>query len=205
MRKLHFLFIFMVVGVMACASSRYEVVDLPLRDAGLYPRSHTYADLSVAIDDFANPDRSERYFGSDLIGNGILPVDVLVSNFSRHRWAVRPSDVLLRRGDSVIDPLPIGMVAELIQSEARYNKETRKMIENHIDSLMLKETVVFPRDRQHGVMFFPVLERREQNEFFSRVPLFAEGLKLQLVATNLDTGERRMFGPYSIFLGMRLW
>jgi len=202
-RTLFLLFIFM--GVTACASSRYAVVDMPLRDAGLYPLSHTYADFSIAIDEFSNPDRSMRYFGADLIGNGILPVDVLVSNFSKHRWSVKPADVLMRKGNKVIDPLPGSIVTELIKSEDSYNKETRKLIENHISELMLKETVVFPRDNHRGVLFFPVLEQRAQTQFFSRIPLFTEGLKLHVMATNMDTGERKMFGPYSITLDMKVW
>jgi hypothetical protein len=195
----------LILGVTGCATSRYDVVDLPLRDAGLYPLSHTYADLSVAVDEFSNPDRSARYFGADLIGNGILPVDVLVTNFSKHRWSVKPEDVLMRRGNTVIDPLPASMVTALIQNEARYNAATRQLIESHIDELTMRNTVVFPRDKQNGVLFFPILERREQYEFFSRIPLFTEGLKVHVMATNLDTGERRLFGPYSIYLGMKVW
>jgi len=205
MRKIWFLFTFLTLGVMACASARFEVVDLPLRDAGLYPRSHTVADLSVAVDEFSSPDRSVRYFGADLMGSGILPLDVLVSNFSNHRWSVRPADVLLRKGDSVIDPLPLSMVTDLIKGEAGYNAETKKMIENHIDELMLKDTVVFPRDNHRGLLFFPIIEQRERSSFFSRIPLFTEGLRLHVVATNMDTGERKMFGPYSIFLSMKTW
>jgi hypothetical protein len=188
MRKRTLFLLFVFMGVTACASSRYAVVDMPLRDAGLYPLSHTYADFSIAIDEFSNPDRSMRYFGADLIGSGILPVDVL-----------------MRKGNKVIDPLPGSIVTELIKSEESYNKETRKLIENHIAELMLKETVVFPRDNQRGVLFFPVLEQRAQHEYFSRIPLFTEGLKLHVMATNMDTGERKMFGPYSITLDMKVW
>gem|GEM_PF-1088157 len=205
MRKTRIIFIIFIMGVVACASSRYEVVEMPLRDAGLYPLSQSYERISVAVDEISNPGRAVRYFGADLIGSGVLPVDVLVSNFSKDRWSVKPADVLLRKGDEVIDPLPVNLVTDLIKSRSSYNSETRQHIESHVHGLMLKETVVFPMDTRHGVLFFPVLDRRKRGEFFSRVPLFIEGLKLHVVATNADTGERREFGPFSIYQGINVW
>jgi hypothetical protein len=178
---------------------------MPLRDADLYPLSQSYAGVSVAVDEISNPDRAARYFGADLIGSGILPVNVIVSNFSEDRWTIKPADILLRKGDEVIDPLPIGMVTDLIKRGSGYNAETKEQIEKYIGNLMLRETAVYPRDTHQGIQFFPVLNQRERGEFFSSIPLFLEGWKLHVVAANLDTGERKAFGPFSIYQGIEVW
>ena len=188
-----------MVSLLACGHDTFSVVELPARDAGLYPLSQSQADIAVAIDKMSNPERVKRYFGTNLIDYDILPVDVLVSNHSEHRYTIKPSDTLLRNKDEVIDPLPVEMVVDIIKKQSDYNDETRKLIEDYYFNIVLQETVLFPHDNYQGVLFFPVPPKRKKNPFFRSTSLFPEGgLKLHVMVTNLDTAERKRFGPFRL-------
>ena len=94
-----------------CAS--YSVLELPIREADLYPEGETRSGISIAIDEISDPVRVQRYFATDLLRYGILPVQVIVSNYGEHRIAITPSDVLLMRGSQVVGPIPMEVVAQL--------------------------------------------------------------------------------------------
>ncbi len=195
---------FVMFTLLACGHDTYNVIEIPTRDAALYPLSHSQGDIVVAIDKMSNPERAMRYFGVNLIDFDILPVDVLVSNHGKHRYTIRPADTLLRNGDEVIDPLPVAMVADTVKKQGDYNDETREQIDDYYFNIALQETVLFPQDNYQGVLFFPVPQKRQANSFFRTISLFEEGrlslqrLKFHLLVTNLDTGERKRFGPFRL-------
>src|SRR6202035_1966010 len=62
-------------GLAGC-SSTYRVVQVPQRDADLYPLSQTRQGVSVAIDEITSSDRAASYFGADLVQVGIIPLVV---------------------------------------------------------------------------------------------------------------------------------
>src|ERR687896_2232852 len=99
----------LVLAVAGCSSS-YRVVQVPQYGADLYPQSQTKSGVTVAIDEMKAAERVERLFGADLIKEGILPVNVVVSNFGKQRILLKPSDILLYQGKEVIDPVPVEMV-----------------------------------------------------------------------------------------------
>lgn len=199
MFKSQLVLILVMVTLLACGHDTFNVIELPTRDAELYPLSQSQGDIVVAIDKLSNPERAKRYFGANLIDSDILPVDVLVSNHSEHRYTIKPADTLLRNRNEVIDPLPVEMVANIVKNQSDYTDETRKQIEDYYFNIVLQETVLFPQDNYQGVLFFPVPQKRKRNLFFRSTPLFADGrLKLHLLVTNLDTGERKRFGPFRL-------
>src|ERR1043166_3727874 len=100
----------------ACASS-YRVVQVPQYGADLYPQAQTRSGITVAVEEMKNPERVERMFGVDLTREGILPVNVVVSNFGKQRLLLKPSDILLYQGKEVMDPLPVEMRSEEHTSE----------------------------------------------------------------------------------------
>jgi hypothetical protein len=83
---------------LAGCSRSYRVVDVPQYGADLYPLSQTKSGVTVAVDEIRGSERAERLFGSDLTREGIFPVNVVVSNYSKQRVVVKPSDILLYRG-----------------------------------------------------------------------------------------------------------
>ena len=190
-----------LIGVLTGCASSYQVVQLPEREADLYPLSQTQERVTVAIDEITSPERAARYFGADLIRAGILPLAVVVSNYSEHRVTVKPSDVLVHQGTEVIDPLPIESVIA-VAKEQRWLLRTRteEQIEDYFEDLAFVETVVLPNGSYQGVMFFPVPRRPESSDtLFTILNLFREGRpKVRVGLTNLQTRQRLHFGPYPL-------
>lgn len=186
------------VALTACAP--FKVVRLPLRDADLYPLSQAKGTITVAVDEIASPDRARRYFGVDLIKKRILPISITVSNHGETNQLIRPSDILLRKGNEVIDPLPIEIVAEVVKkASGPLPVETNEKIDNFFSQIGFAETVLISHDTYRGVLFFPIASKPERDPFFSTIPLFQEGkLRLHIVITDVDTNQRTHFGPFPL-------
>jgi hypothetical protein len=194
-----------VVGLAGCASS-YQVVQFPQREADLYPLSQTRDGISVAIDEVTNPDRADRYFGTDLTRHGILPVAVVISNNGEHRIVLKPSDVLLHQGIQIIDPLPIETVVTLAKNQRwSLRSKTKKEVGAYFKELAFREMVIPPGETYQGVVFFPIKQPESNSDkFFSVLPLFPESrLQMLVGARDLETAKRIHFGPFSLSLPRR--
>jgi hypothetical protein len=188
--------------VEGCAGS-YQVVRLPQREADLYPLSQTKEGITIAIDEIKGQARAERYFGADLIKAGILPVMVIVSNYSEDPVLVRPSDILLHRGKEILDPLPIDTVLSFAKSQHWFlRSRTEEQIDDFFESVMFTETSLPAEDTFQGVLFFsmPKASRRHDTTFMIS-SLFREGgPKVRVGVTQPQTGERLHFGPFTLSL-----
>ena len=201
MFKTGFSLIALVLTCTACAT-KFEVIELPLRNADLYPHSQTIGQATVAIDEIGNPQRAQKYFGIDLIKEGILPVNITISNNSGRRFTVTPADVLLRRGTEIIDPLPIESVIQMAKSSGRLNDETREQVDTYFTRLVFAETVLGAHDSYQGVLFFPAGDIGPdpyRDSLFRAVALFNQGgLKMEIVVSSVDEHQRIRFGPFSL-------
>ncbi|HEX2237646.1 MAG TPA: hypothetical protein VHJ19_04660 [Gammaproteobacteria bacterium] len=194
------LFAFVAFVLSACAT-RYEVVQLPLRDADLYPLSQAKGMITVAVDEINNPERARQYFGVNLIERGILPINITISNHGEHRYTLKPADILLRRHTEVIDPVPIEQVAQIAKDSRWWlSEDTGKQIDRYFRNVAFTETVLMPHDSYQGVLFFPALrEPSTQDDMFSAIQLFSRSdLYLEIVTTNLVSQQRIAFGPYPL-------
>lgn len=204
-RSLAVLILLFLLGLTACSSS-YRVVQLPLRDADLYPRAQTKGGVTIAVDEITEPQRVKSYFGADLLRADILPVNIIVSNHGDRRYLINPADVLLLKGSSVIDPVPAEIVAATAKAQHGHMTEIAvKQINAFFSDLSLKETVLAPQDRYQGVLFFKTGDRdrrmryRSDERFFTVLKLFREGsFKAYVAVTDVETGERIHFGPFSL-------
>jgi hypothetical protein len=185
-----------------CAGS-YEVVRMPQREADLYPLSQTKHGITIAIDEIKDPAGAERYFGADLIKEGILPVVVVVSNYGEHPVLVQPSDVLLHRGKEILDPLPIDTVLSAAKNQHCFlRSRTKQQIDDFFENLMFSETSLATQDTYQGVLFFLMLKpSRRHDPTFMVSTLFREGgPKVRVGVTQLETRERLHFGPFTLSL-----
>jgi hypothetical protein len=185
----------------ACAGSQ-RVVQLPQYGADIYPQAQTLAGVTVAVDEMNNAERVERLFGSDLIKEGILPVNVVVSNFGKQRLLLKPSDVLFYQGKEVIDPLPVEVVMAAAKRQKQVRTGTGEKLDKNYGDALLKETAIDPNQTYRGIMFFavpapkPVLDR-----FFASLSIRPDdGPKMRIGMTNLESGERVLFAPFSVKL-----
>lgn len=164
----------------------------PPRAAELYPLSQTSDGISVAVDEVRTPARSQRYFGADLPERDVLPVTVIISNYSTHSVALRPADVLLRKGREVLDPLPAPAAAAV----ARANGQAAI----YFQGLAFKETVLTPGQSYHGTVFFILPYELRTPEVPPDLPVFLTDGRLQVLvaARDLATQARLRFGPFTL-------
>lgn len=190
-----------VLGLTGCAGGRtVELVRMPQRDAELYPWAQKQAGVAVTVDEIADSARVSQYFGVDLLADGLLPVNIIVSNYGRHRVAIKPADILLLNGRAVIDPLPAEQVAAIAKRRmGRLRAETARDVEEYFASLALQETTLAPNGSYQGVLFFPRPPPSERDRFFTVLSLYRDGgLRMHVGATDVDTRERLRFGPFRL-------
>ena len=186
----------------SCAS--FELVELPVREADVYPSAHERDGVAVAAEGILDPRRVERYFGADLLRHGILPVQVIVSNHSEARVRIRPSDVLLVDERRVVDPLPVDVVVEIPKARGLFITDaTAARLDALYGQLALRERLLAPDETYRGVLFFDVGERPRRDpfrtRFFRLTNLFSEPpLRLDVVLTEVERGERVRFGPFGL-------
>jgi hypothetical protein len=142
------------------------------------------------------------FFGVDLIGRGIVPVNVTVSNNGAGRLLVKPSDIMLRRGTAVVDPLPIEFLVQLAQDSRRMDRETREVVDAYFKQIVFTETVLAPGDSYQGVLFFRGVSGEGdhfERALFRAMSLYHQGsTRLEVAATVLDGHERIRFGPFPV-------
>lgn len=187
--------------VSACASS-YRVVQVPQYGADLYPQSQTRSGITVAVDEMNNAGRVERLFGADLIKEGILPVNVVVSNFGKQRVLLKPSDILFYQGSEVIDPLPVEMVMAAAKRQKYLRSSTEKQVDRYFGDATLRETTLYPNGTYRGVMFFALpAAKRPLDRFFTSLSILRDDEpKMRIGLTNLESGERVLFAPFALRL-----
>lgn len=181
----------------------YQVVEVPQYGADLYPTSQTKLGVTIAIDEIRTSDRAERYFGTDLISRRIFPVNVVVSNYSRQRVTLKPSDILLYRWKEVIDPMPIEIVVATAKREhGRLAASADEQVGKFFQSSAFHEAVLLPNESYSGVVFFALpAPKRAFDGWFRTYSTYGTGLpKIRVGVTNVDAGERMLFGPFMVAL-----
>jgi hypothetical protein len=202
MRSVRASIVILCVLVGGCAGS-YSVVQMPQREADLYPLSQTKEGVTIAIDEIKGSERAQRYFGADLIQAGILPLAVIVSNYGERPVIVKPSDILLHRGKEIIDPLPVEAVLAVAKRQHWFlRSKTEEQIDAFFERIVLRETPLPPNDSYQGVLFFSIPKPpRPRDSSFVVTSLFKEGgPKIRVGVTDMDTRDRLHFGPFSLSL-----
>ena len=192
--------ILLVLLLLGCTAS-HPVVQMPNYESDVYPLSQTRAGITIGIDEITRPERAERYFGADLVKDGIVPISIAVSNHGKERVIVKPSDILLHRGKDVIDPLPLEFVVATARRQHQFfRSKTEKEVAKFFESATFKETLVKPNDTYRGVMFFAApAQKRASERFLAALAGRRDGEPTVRVGlTNRDTGERLLFGPFSL-------
>ena len=197
-----------LLGILALAActTAYEIVEIPTRDAELYPLAQSKDGITVAVDEITSSERSKQYFGVDLFKEGIVPLNVVISNHTDRRLLVNPADMLLLRGrQSVVDPVPLHMVTNLVVRDYGWLKsDANKELNEHFEDLSLQEMVLMPDQVYQGVLFFKAAEPdryKSRNRHFTVMSLYRQGaLNLQVSIADLETQERMYFGPFPIAL-----
>jgi hypothetical protein len=205
MPKLLLLMGVLALGLTACSSpTPYAIVEMPEREADLYPLSQTKEGITVAVDEITNTERSMQYFGIDMFKHGIVPINVVISNHTERKQLVSPADILLLRGrHSVVDPLPIQSITNLVNRDYWYfDENTLKQVNEYFDELTLQEIVLMPDQVYQGVLFFQATQPDKgysDSSHFTVKSLYRKAaLNMKVSIADLTTRERTHFGPFPI-------
>lgn len=192
--------VFLLPCCFLIGCSSYQVVRMPVRDAELYPVSQTIGEISVGIDAIENRERATRYFGIDLLERSIMPMVITVSNHGTARAEVNPADILLRQGNTVIDPLPLEHIIKQVNGW-RTSEATAIQAKHYLHNLSFQNRVLMAGDTYRGVLFFPAGYQNDPlTDGFAVLDVFAGHLlKLTVVVTALgEQKNRHRFGPFTL-------
>jgi hypothetical protein len=114
MKRLGILWLAIAVAFSGCASYHPQVATIP--QPGEMPHRQEVANAAVSADPYTQPERVKATFDGDLIGAGVLPIQVLVENRGAKRILVRPSDMVIELSDGV-QTSPAGSLAAASKME----------------------------------------------------------------------------------------
>ncbi len=193
---------YLLLCLLVCGCASYDVVELPPREADLYPFAKEERGIWMAIDDISKPKRARKYFGADLANHGIHPVELIVSNRGEDGISVGPADVLMLKGREIIDPLPIERIASLVKERGGIVTDaTAEQLDLFLSRLAFRETVLEPGQSYHGIIFFDVAEDTGPvSRFFRVVSLYpGPSFYVKAAVTELESKQRIPFGPFSVY------
>lgn len=178
-----------------------ELAALPAHEADLHPYAQRRGGVSLAVDEISDRDRIRRHFGRDLLAQGILPVRLLISNHGRNPVRVSPADVLVMRGREVLDPLPIEQVQRAARPRGlRVGRRAKAEVAAYLRELALDERMLAPGETLQALVFVDASPEQDVPWRFLRLlgSYPAPRMRLQLAVTDLESGERLRFGPFSL-------
>ncbi|GAB6064676.1 YMGG-like glycine zipper-containing protein [Deferrisoma palaeochoriense] len=84
-----------LAAVLAVACSRYEQKPLPVRVPAAYPNATTVFGVNLAAEAHADPARAKELFGFDIVGAGVLPVQVVFDHQGADPVEIVPEQTFL--------------------------------------------------------------------------------------------------------------
>lgn len=84
-----------LAAALAAACSRYEQKPLPVRVPAAYPNATIVFGVNLAAEAHADPDRAKELFGFDIVGAGVLPVQVVFDHQGADPVEIVPEQTFL--------------------------------------------------------------------------------------------------------------
>ena len=94
--------------LFGCAASYKALPDIPVLRISEYKNYQKNSIVAVAIDLFIEPERLVRYFGTDLIYYGLLPIHILIENNENNPLLLHKENIVLFNAENqpiLQDPL----------------------------------------------------------------------------------------------------
>jgi hypothetical protein len=181
-----------------------------LNPSGPNVRKAEKGDLTLYVEEYATPQKSERAFDSDLAPEGVLPILVSVENNGREAYEVKATDFGIR-GEKPLKALtpeeaatraqrsaggralgwslivPIISIPIAVTASAIHTSNVNQQIVRDFAAKGFPDGAVMPNKERSGFLFFE-LEEGQKN---------LKGLTLELTAKSAVTGE-----PLTINMGL---
>jgi len=183
-----------------CAS--YTPTLVKLEPSGPNVTKTIKGDLTIYVEEFVSPSKSETAFDTDMAEEGVLPLLIQVSNGGEDPCEILAEDIIVR-GDSVLKPLTpeeaadkasrsavgkaigwsmivpiIAIPVAVIASASHTSKVNLKMVAD-FNAKAFQDTTIQPNTNHTGFIFLALEEGMQDTS----------GLTLELTAKNAGTGE----------------
>jgi hypothetical protein len=204
MKRHHLIFkgIALVVGVVLTGCASYTPTLVRLDPSGPNVGKAVQGDLTLYVEEYATPSKSEIAFDTDMAEEGVLPLLIQVANAGEEAFEVRGEDILVR-GDDVLKTLtpaeaadkasrgavgkaigwslivPIIAIPVAATASALHTSGVNKKIVADFTAKAFQGGVVEPNNNHTGFLYLELPEGVEGTS----------GLSLELTAKNVATGE----------------
>jgi hypothetical protein len=84
-----------MASLLTSCSTAYKSQEVSFRYPTSYNFSQDISGAKVAVEAFADKDRAKKTFGFDIIGAGVLPVQIVIDDTGIHRLEVIPTQTFL--------------------------------------------------------------------------------------------------------------
>ncbi len=183
-----------------CASYAPSLVKL--NPSGPNVRKATKGDLTIYVEEYATPEKSQRAFDAELADGGVLPLLILVENNGQQPYDVKVTDIVVRGasslkaltpeeaatkaqrsavgravGWSLIVPI-IGIPVAVIASSMHTSKVNEQIVRDFA-AKGFADGAIMPNKERSGFLFFQLEEGQKD----------LARLTLEMAARNAATGE----------------
>lgn len=183
-----------------CAS--YTPTLVKLDTSGPNVSKAVKGDLTVYVEEYATPSKSEIAFDTDMAEEGVLPLLIQVVNGGQEAFEIHGGDVIVR-GDEVLKPLtpeeaadkasrgavgkaigwslivPIIAIPVAVTASALHTSGVNKKIVADFMAKRYEGGVIEPNSNRTGFLYLELPEGLQDTS----------GLSLELTAKNVGTGE----------------
>lgn len=159
-------------------------------------------DLTLYVDEYATPEKSQKAFDTKLAEEGVLPLLIQVTNEGRDPYEIKVADIVVR-GDAPLKAItpeeaagkakrsavgravgwslivPIIAIPIAAAASATHTSKVNKQILQDFSQKAFQDGVIAPHKDQSGFLFLELEKERKD----------LSGLSLEVTAKNLVTGE----------------
>jgi len=195
----------LVIALFVSGCASYSPSLVRLEPNGPTMSRQVSGDLTIFIDEFATPEKSEKAFDGNLVKDGVLPLLIQVENSGHHSYEVKKMDMVLR--DEIDNSTLAALTPEQAASKAKKNAVTRavgwslivpmiaipvavtasaihtskvnKQIVQDFSAKGFPDGTIMPNKDRSGFVFFELPKGRKD----------LSGLHLQITSRNEVTGE----------------
>ena len=192
--------LFIACLVTGCAS--YTPTLVKLEPSGPNVTKTIKGDLTIYVEEFVSPSKSETAFDTDMAEEGVLPLLIQVSNGGEDPCEILAEDIIVR-GDSVLKPLTPEVAADkasrsavgkaigwslivpiiaipvaVIASASHTSKVNLKMVAD-FNAKAFQDASLQPNTDHTGFIFLELEEGMQDTS----------GLTLEMTVRNVGTGE----------------
>jgi hypothetical protein len=193
--------LFMTFLFAGCAS--YAPVLTKLDPAGPNVTKQVNGDLTVYVEEYATPEKSEKAFDANLVEEGVLPLLLSTENSGKDSYEIKTSDIVVSDGNAALKALsaeeaaskaersavgralgwslivPIISIPIAVAASAIHTSNVNDKIVQDFAAKGFPDGTISPNKQLSGFLYVELQEGRKD----------LSGLNLELTAKNMTTGQ----------------